>query len=445
MVIPHGLAWGTTNPSKADFRDQLQGYQARYEKLIETYSGHGSSEIFEDFQRVGRSENGGLYCPEATENFTPCCQQAGSIVRSRCADSTSAACAAEVDNVVAKFLAKGVPAGRDIVPDTSLNDWAGCGQLENQFQPASMYVPRNSTQYALALGFDAAGNPKQTRFGLIGSSDNHVARPGNSYKETNRILYTDNKDVGRTPMFQRGADSESGGFYYTGGLVAVHSQGRHRDAIWNGLNRRQVYATSGDRILVWFDLLNGPEGAAPMGSEVVQEQSPRFKVSALGALAQRPGCPDSALAALGADRIESLCGGQCYSPGNRRKAITRIEIVRIRPQLTPDEKIAPLVESPWRIHECPEGASECTYQFEDEEFLSGERPSLYYARVIQEAEPLISGDPFGCVYDEAGACVERNYCVGEYATATENCLHIAEPRAWTSPIYLNVPNAAGDH
>ena len=39
LVIPHGLAWGTTNPLTADFRDQLDEYEQRYEKLLEVYSG----------------------------------------------------------------------------------------------------------------------------------------------------------------------------------------------------------------------------------------------------------------------------------------------------------------------------------------------------------------------------------------------------------------------
>ena len=139
---------------------------------------------------------------------------------------------------------------------------------------------------------------------MIGSSDSHQARPGSSYKESNRLLYTDHKDQGRKwlRLDLLKANRESSGFYYTGGLIAAHSRGRDRDAIWDALDSRNVYATSGDRILVWFDLLNAPSGPAPMGSEISMSDKPRFRVKALGAFEQLPGCPDYAVAALGEAR-----------------------------------------------------------------------------------------------------------------------------------------------
>ena len=441
MVIPHGLAWGTTNPLTGDFRDQLDEHEQRYQKLLETFSGHGNSELYEDFERIGVDGSGVAYCPPSTENFTPCCQQAGVIVRQRCDDAASAACEQQVNDAIDAFVARGAPAGRKLLADTSLDDWQGCGQLQNTFQPSSMYVPRLATQYNLALGFDETGTPKRAKFGLMGSSDSHQARPGNGYKETNRVRYTDTKEVGER-MISRNSfrpDAESGSFYYTGGLVAAHTDCRDRDAIWQALDNRNVYATSGDRMLVWFDLLNGPNGEVPMGSEVWLEETPRFRVKALGALEQLPGCPDYAVAALGEERIQTLCAGECYQPGNRRKPITRIEIVRIRPQVSPDETIAPLIENNWRVFECPGDSSGCTVEFEDPDYRAAQRPALYYARIIQQAEPLISGDPFGCEYDDEGNCTRRNYCIGSNSAPDNNCLAEAEPRAWTSPIFVEYP------
>lgn len=444
LVIPHGLAWGNTNPLNADFKDQLDQHEQRYQKLLEVYSGHGSSELFEDFSRSSRSETGMLQCPEATENFTPCCRQAGVIARDRCQDPTSPACEQTVAKAISSFLEKGTPKGRKIFADASLDDWAGCGQLQNSFQPSSMYVPRLSAQYNLALGFDERGEPRRARLGLIGSSDGHQGRPGSSFKETNRLLYTDHKDSGqkifRTDSLQ--TDKESGAFYYTGGLIAAHTTGRDRDAIWRALNNRNVFATSGDRMLVWFDLINAPSGPLPMGSEVSMHDTPRFRVKALGAFEQQAGCPDHAVAALGHERLRSLCGGECYRPGgDRRKAITRIEIVRIRPQIRADEKIAPLVENQWRVFSCRADGNGCDVEFDDPDYVTGQRSALYYARVIQEKQPLVVGDPFGCEYDDAGRCIKRNYCIGENAMPDMNCISEAEPRAWTSPIFLEYPSS----
>ncbi|MFT4518026.1 MAG: hypothetical protein ACI9JM_000403 [Halioglobus sp.] len=438
MVIPHGLAWGVTNPLTGDFQDQLDEYEQRYQNLLEIYSGHGNSELFDDFQRVGISEDGQVFCPLATNMFTPCCQQAGILARKKCERPDSSACDMDVADTKAAFAKEGAPEGRRLFPDATLDDWEGCGQLQNSFQPSAMYVPLQSAQYTMALGFDKQGEAKRARFGLIGSSDGHQARPGSSYKESNRLLYTDHKDQGRGGLgadFYK-VDKESGGFYYTGGLVAAHSEGRHRDAIWEALTNRNVYATSGDRMLVWFDLLNGPSGEVPMGSEVYLQEVPRFRVKALGALEQIPGCPDYTIAALGTKRAQSLCGGECYRAGDQRKAITRIEIVRIRPQVSPDEKVAPLIENQWRVFDCPADGTGCSIEFEDPDFLTAKRPALYYARVIQQAEPLIVGDPFGCEYDDEGQCVKRNYCIGDNAKPDNNCLAEAEPRAWTSPIFV---------
>jgi hypothetical protein len=190
-------------------------------------------------------------------------------------------------------------------------------------------------------------------------------------------------------------------------------------------------------MLVWFDLLNGPSGTVPMGSEVYMADTPRFRVKALGAFKQQAGCPDYARAALGEERLQSLCGGECYNPGgDSRKAITRIEVIRIRPQVQPDEKIAPLVENEWRVFECPAQGEGCEVEFEDPDYTGSQRSALYYARVIQESEPLVVGDPFGCEYNEHGQCVKRNYCIGPNAQPDMDCLAEAEPRAWTSPIFV---------
>ena len=300
-------------------------------------------------------------------------------------------------------------------------------------------MPKQSAQYNLALGFDENDQPVRAKLGLIASSDNHQARPGTGYKETDRIRYTDTKELGSESFIGSmiNGPTEKGSFYYTGGLVAVHAEGRDSDSIWQGIDTRNTYATSGERILLWFDLLNGPKGKAVMGSEVRQSTVPRFRVKALGAYEQKPGCPGYVGQALTQERIQSLCGGECYNPGDKRKAITRIEVVKIKPQLRPGEPVAPLVNNSWRVFECPADGNGCEIEFEDPEFSDDERDALYYVRAIQEKQLLIGGDPFGCEYDEQGECIKRNYCIGTEAIPDNHCLSEAEPRAWSSPIFVD--------
>jgi hypothetical protein len=227
-------------------------------------------------------------------------------------------------------------------------------------------------------------------------------------------------------------------FFMTGGLVAVHAAGRDRGAIWQALERREVYGTSGERILLWFDLVNAPEGPRPMGSELSLAWTPRFRVRALGSLEQLPGCPDHASRGLSPERLERLCRGECYHPGERRRAIRRIEVVRIRPQIRAGEPVAPLIEDPWRRFVCAREAAGCTVEFEDPDLLASGRPALYYARAIQEPTPAVNAGNLRCRFDPDGRCVEVDPCYGDYRTPfDDDCLSPNEERAWSSPIFLS--------
>ncbi len=464
LVIPHGLAWGIHVPAGGDMRSQLRRAQhdpAR-ERLIEVMSGHGNSEQFRSDADVGAPDE----CPEPTPGFLPCCWRAGELMRERCGDAPASECDARVAEAKRLAFAAGAQAHR-VIPGTRPEDWLDCDQCRDCFKPASFLRPRLTAQYAAALTnpgeTDAGGRPLRYRFGFIASTDTHAARAGSGYKQVAREAMTDQRgppseqDAERIERWVLRPSGEpapvpyepsrllelfdgerTASFLYPGGIVAVHAEGRDRAAIWAALERREVYGTSGPRILLWFDLVNGPTGRLPMGSETALGANPRFEVRAVGAPLEQPGCPSEAEAALGPERLHSLCRNECHHPGEGRQAIAAIEVVRIRPQRTADEPIAPLIEDVWRRFACAPDPAGCVVSFEDEEFAGSARDAVYYVRALQTATPAINGANLRTEFDTEGRAVRVNPCSGGYRTpASDDCLAPVQERAWSSPIYVD--------
>ena len=465
LVIPHGTSWGLSTPPGASFDLGLVAGQHDRERqrLFEIYSGHGSAEEYRAWRAADFGADGAPLCPAPSEGYLPCCWRAGEIIRERCEASGAEQCEARTEDARRNFVAAGA-GGYRTVPGAEVEDWLDCGQCEDCFQAAFDHRPGMSAQYALATariddrsGSGTASDDGRFRFGLIGSSDTHRARPGNGYKELARLRMTDSGSpprryaggaeepiaesrtvvVSELPIQQRRYTERQASFYVTGGLVAAHSQGRSREAIWDALERREVYGTSGERILLWFDLLNGPGAPLPMGSETQLSAAPRFRVSAAGAFEQRPGCPGHVLSALGSERTQRLCAGECYHPSDTRRSIARIEVVRIQPRRSRDERIEDLVADPWRSFACPDDPAGCSVEFEDPGFVRDDRETLYYVRAIQEPTPAVNGERLRCRRDAEGRCVDVTPCYADARTPPDDdCLAPIEERAWSSPIFL---------
>lgn len=465
-VIPHGTSWGMYTPPGYFLDKSLRGAQndERFQRLIEISSGNGSSEEYRTWREATLDPQGHLVCPQPTADYEPCCWRAGELIRARCEDPASLDCESRVQDARRNYLAAGV-SGRLTVSGADIAAWGACGQCRNCFGPAFDFRPGGSVQYALALSdFSEPSATRRFPMGFIASSDSHSARPGSGYKEQDRHRMTDSfgprsrfwheqvRPVGEaTPeseaidpknnRFERYQmlDFERGSsFLYTGGLVAVHSERRDRAAVWDALERREVYATSGERILLWFDLLRGSgEVAATMGASLDWPAKPRFRVRAVGSFEQKPGCPDFATKALDASRLDYLCGGECYNPSDTRRSITRLEVVRIRPQVRPGEPIAGLIEDPWKTLPCSGHPSGCVAEFEDPDFVTAARDAIYYVRAIQQPAPAINAAGLRCRSDADGKCSEVEPCYGDWRTPrSDDCLAANEERAWSSPIYL---------
>jgi hypothetical protein len=174
-----------------------------------------------------------------------------------------------------------------------------------------------------------------------------------------------------------------------------------------------------------------------MGSEVALAEPPRFRVRAVGSFKQLQGCPEHSTSALGADRLRYLCRGECYNPSDERRLITRIEVIRIRPQETRDEPVDTRIEDPWRRFDCPRDSSGCSIEFDDPDFNAANRETIYYVRAVQEPTQAVNANALRCEYDAEGNCLKVHPCYGDYRTPfDDDCLAPNEERAWSSPIYV---------
>ena len=442
LVIPHGTTWGIHAPAGSNLSYQLLDGQHDPEKqrLIEVYSGHGNSEIFKDFKHAKQIDDGSYICPDPTDDFEPCCWRAGEIIKQRCENESEESCIVKAEKVKKDFANDVSGILRfGLVENTTPEDWMQCGQLKNEFLPAYTYRPGMSAQAALASKIEEKDVFNSFKLGLIGSTDNHKARAGSGYKEFARKSMGDSWGAKDNLTWllppERGAS-----FYSTGGLVAVHAPKLERNAIYNSLYQREVYATSGERILLWFNLLDSENGITPMGRERNISQKPQFEVTAIGSFKQKPGCPEYVHTAMSAEEISRLCLNECYNPSNERNKIDRIEIVKITPT-TELDSISNNIQDPWKVFTCNDKGEGCSANFFDDEYVLNNKSSLYYARAIQEPTNIVGGDPLRCELNEAGECIKIRPCYssGPDFDPNDDCLALVGERAWSSPIFLTHP------
>jgi hypothetical protein len=443
LVIPHGTTWGAHHPPLMSWEHQLdrEQHHAGYQTLVEIYSGHGSIEAYRSWRGAEDVGDGTLRCVEPTPDFEPCCYRAGEIARNdsaECAsDPAGAPCLQEVLDAQQAYL----DAGRDGLgtqPQAVPEDWLDCDQCRDCFQPAEGHRPLGSAQAALAMSHFAAGEvDARYHFGFLGSTDTHAVGPGAGYKEgkymsdimgSAKLEWEPVVNLMVAEIFPNWVRQNS--FFHSGGLVAVHADGSDREAIWAALEDRTVYATTGERIELWFDLVSGD--GATMGAAATISVVPVFAVKATGSFVQEPGCPDW----VPEFYAEGSCHGECYNPTTSRHGMDRIEVVRIRPQIAPDEDLSDLIDDPFVVLDC-EGESTCEVTFSDPDFLSGGRDALYYVRAIQVPSGQLNHEDLRCEDGPEGECLSVDICQGGARGEADDCIQEGGERAWASPIYLS--------
>jgi len=311
------------------------------------------------------------------------------------------------------------------------------------FSPRNMM--RNVLKDGLALGESSGINPFKQ--GFIGSTDTHTATSGGA-QEFDYVGHLGSRDAG----FRNVQDHF---FSNPGGLAVVWAEQNRRDEIFDGMRRRETYATSGTRPTVRFfggalpeNLCESPEAIAqayahgvPMGAELeASTDSPHFLVMA----SKDPGSP--AAIGNGIERIQVIKGWLDEKGQSHEKVYT------LAGEIEPGLGVDP--ESCASTHR---GHSQLCSQWQDPDYQA-DQPAFYYARILETPSCRWSTlqcqaagvNPFDaqCAI-QAAAANAAAHDAGATGPVYDNCCRAVESeafyspvineRAWTSPIWVTPP------
>ena len=288
-------------------------------------------------------------------------------------------------------------------------------------------IEQNYVRYALKKGLEHQEhmgiNP--FKYGLIGSTDNHDGNPGSTEEtESESKEKADSLRNADWPL-QTGGVKKVYEVENPGGLVAVWAEANTRENIYDALDRREAYATSGNRIQVRFFagygfqdsyashdemLRDGYQKGVPMGSdfELVNKQSPEFLIWA---------AKDPDFATL--DRVQVIKGW--YEDGALYEEIYDVALSDGRKLnedgTVPDNGATVNMETgEWSFDK---GDEELFVHWQDPYFNS-EVNAFYYLRVLEVSTAswrLLDQLRYGIKYPEGAELV-------------------IQERAWSSPIWV---------
>lgn len=306
---------------------------------------------------------------------------------------------------------------------------------------------RAAFKNGLKFDQDLGANP--FKFGLVGSTDSHISISG---VEENSFMgkfpsYTPSPDrtseVSKKSLFPdeenniypEAEPTERYGWQYgAAGYVGVWAEANTRESLFDAMERREVYATSGPRMVVrlfggWdfteadLDLDPGEIGYAkgvPMGSDLAvasEGQSPTFLVAAL---------KDPLRANL--DRIQ-IIKGWLDADGNTHEQVYNVKGSDGR---TPDANgnltdVGYTVDTETATWSDTIGDAELATVWSDPDFDASQR-GFYYARVLEIPTPRWTD------YDKA--FYGEEWCRPDPTACNDVPLTLQE-RVYTSPIWYS--------
>ena len=303
------------------------------------------------------------------------------------------------------------------------NTWPVCDDGQGTQCASEPSFLRNALLTGLAMGSEGGRNPY--KLGVIGSTDTHLSDPGNTAREIPAQFSGIDFSFAVKRAFEMkhvviGAVRKLS----AGGLAGVWAEANTRADIFDALQNRETFGTSGSRIKVRFFAGNYAQNmgsredavaaayanGVPMGSDLANFDNPNFWVWA----SQDPSAP-----AL--DRIQVIKGW--IENGEEKQKIWDVACAGGR--VPGVDGKCPTTTAGVDIESCTlkgSGAAELQTTFTDPDF-SADQIAFYYVRVFENPS---------CRWTTALA-IEAGVDRPTDVPAT------VQHRAWSSPIWVNSP------
>ncbi len=313
--------------------------------------------------------------------------------------------------------------------------------LNNPPQPDTGFV-RQALGEGLSIDARLGVNPYQ--FGIIASTDTHLGTPG--AVEEDRFLGHGGAGVPARKKAPPGLPDKLE--YNPGGLAVVWAEENSRDALFNALQRKETYGTSGPRIVARFfggwdypqDLCANQSrieqayaGGVPMGGELDGVRAAPATESGTGAGKERRG-PRFLVAA-------SQDPGTAGAPGT---PLQRAQIIKGTVDSTGQyrEQVIDVAGNARNgasvdIQTCETrgtGFAELCAVWTDEHFDPAER-AFYYARVVEN--PTCRWSQRMCVANKVDCGNPDTIGEGFEGCCAAEHRPVIQERAWTSPIWYS--------